>query len=239
MARTLLLVSLENAEMSEYQQGFIAEGFGVACTYQADHAEAMAAMHNYSAILIFSPSAEPIGELVSHLSESGWFHPVMICISTIDTRHEIDLLERGAVACRARDVSFAELLAQVRALLNRVQGYPQHYRVADLGVDPVARRASRQGIPLTLRPIEFDLLLHLAEMKGEVVSKESLIASLWPRGDGSPNRLASHVRHLRAALKGHRQPRLLHTVRNEGYRLCEPRGTRKPLGLSDARPAHR
>ena len=246
MARTLLLVSLENAEINEYRHGFAAEGFSVACAYQADHAEAMAVMHSYNAILIFSPSAEPIRLLVSHLSESDWFHPVVMCITTVDTKDEINLLERGAVACRAWGISFAELLAQTRALLNRVQGYPRHYRVADLGIDPIARKASRQGIPLALRPVEFDLLLRLAETKGEVVSKESLIASLWPSGNGSPNHLAVHVRNLRTALGGQRQPRLIHTVRNLGYVLCQPhqtrsrnrsRGIHQMNRLSYARPA--
>ena len=248
MARTLLLVSLEKSAINDYRQGFAAEGFGVDSAYRADHAEAMAAMHNYDAIVIFSPSAASIRALVSRLWEPDWLHPVVVCVTTVEAQDEIELLGLGAAICRPCGIGFRELLAQTRALLDRVQGYPQHFRVDDLGIDPVTRRASRQGVPLALRPTEFDLLLRLAESKGELVHRESLIEALWPNGGGSANLLAAHVRNLRGALEKRRQRRLLHTVRNLGYVLCEPpqrqRQRHAPamyqwLGFPDARPAHR
>ena len=55
------------------------------------------------------------------------------------------------------------LLARLRALLRRASGYVFYHRFGVLGVDPLQGRASLNGQPLDLRPMEFNLLLLLVE----------------------------------------------------------------------------
>lgn len=221
MPRSLLLAGLDAVPFVEYRQGFTREGFQVDSAYRQEHAAAMMAMNDYDAVIVFSRSTVPIVQLLEALSASLSTVPVVLCICPADVEAEETLLEAGATGCRPVNIRFNELLAQIRALLRRVSGYPRHYRIGDLGIDPIGRRASRRGIPLLLRPREFDLLLHLAESEGQIVRKETLMAQLWPKKPASANLLARHMRNLRLALETGYRTRLLHTIPNQGYVLSE------------------
>jgi DNA-binding response OmpR family regulator len=84
----------------------------------------------------------------------------------------------------------------------------------------LARRQARQGtavVDLTQR--EFRLLLYLAERRGEVVSRERLLAEVWGyHFDPGSNVVDVCVRRVRKKL-GQDSP--IETVRNVGYRLAE------------------
>lgn len=222
MAKRVLLVVLDGVLSSQYRQGLAGERFLVDSAHSEQHALGMLAMRCYQAMVISASSAALTRCFLETLNAQRLTRPpVVYCIGAMTTGDEISLLEAGATACREPGVAFVELLAHIRALLRRVNGYPRHHRVADLGIDPIGRRASRRGAPLPLRPIEFDLLLHLAEGEGRPVSKAELLRRLWPNGGGSDNLLAVHVRNLRRVVEKDRRRRLLHTVRNSGYALRE------------------
>jgi len=87
-----------------------------------------------------------------------------------------------------------------------------------LSLDPTARQAERDGQILELRPLEFDLLLHLFARVGRVVSPDDLCAALWP-GEAAPrSRLTVHLHNLRLALQRTGAP-LVHSVPG-GYVLA-------------------
>ncbi len=86
-----------------------------------------------------------------------------------------------------------------------------------LSLDPSSRQASRDGEALVLRPLEFDLLLHMSAREGRVVSPDDLCAALWP-GEAAPrSRLTVHLHNLRLALQ-RTGPPVLHSVPG-GYLL--------------------
>lgn len=115
--------------------------------------------------------------------------------------------------------SMAELMARVLALLRRAGRLRSVVvEVADLIVDPVARRASRAGHELDLTPTEFELLHALAARSGAAVSKERLLALVWGFDDYDANVVEVHVSALRRKLEDHGS-RLIHTVRGAGYRM--------------------
>ena len=79
---------------------------------------------------------------------------------------------------------------------------------------------------LDLSPREFDLLRHLAEHAGEVVTKRELLTEVWhqPWG-GSDKTVDVHLSWLRRKLgESAAEPRYLHTVRGVGVRLSPPLG---------------
>lgn len=221
MPRALLLVGLDGS-VARTRQRFVGQGFEAHCAETVVDTTAMLAMHRYDALLAFGRTPAALLELLDavHLPQSSSPRAAVLCVGTMRRDDEVALLRGGAAACLPARVSFDELLARTRALLRRANGYPRHHRVGDLGIDPVTRRASRGGVPLRLRPIEFDILLRLAEGQGQLVLKEELLRGLWPGNSGSPNVLTVHISHLRAAIDKVGPP-LLHTVRNVGYVLCE------------------
>ncbi|MFP5288836.1 MAG: winged helix-turn-helix domain-containing protein, partial [Thermoanaerobaculia bacterium] len=94
----------------------------------------------------------------------------------------------------------------------------RHYRFDGFVVDPVRRRLSRAGEPVTVTPKAFSILLILLERRGEVVGKEELIRRVWPDTFVTEANLTQNVSSLRKAL-GERphEHRYVITVPGRGY----------------------
>ncbi len=93
----------------------------------------------------------------------------------------------------------------------------------DLGL----RELRRDGEPLPLHGRALDILCALAEAKGEIVSKDELMARLWPGRIVEEGNLHVHVSALRKALDEHGGGHsLVVTVPGRGYRLADLTGLR-------------
>ncbi|MFM7086454.1 MAG: winged helix-turn-helix domain-containing protein [Cyanobium sp.] len=92
--------------------------------------------------------------------------------------------------------------------------------VADLQLIPSLRQVRRGSRLLTLTAREYQLLLLLLEHRGQVLSRDRILARVWPdqQGAGS-NVIEVYVRYLRQKLEEAGERRLIHTVRGQGYCL--------------------
>jgi DNA-binding response OmpR family regulator len=126
-----------------------------------------------------------------------------------------------------------ELAARVRALLRRAAevaqlrarlaaGAPQPSAAA-LQLDIPRRRAIFKGLPLDLRPREFDLLALLAAHPGQVFTRESLLRQVWGYDEYVDARTVDvHVRRLRAKLAAvDPEAQVILTEWGVGYKLAE------------------
>jgi two-component system OmpR family response regulator len=95
-------------------------------------------------------------------------------------------------------------------------------RVGGLEVDPARRQASVEGVPLTLKAMEFDLLAFLARNRGLVFTREQLLEKVWGYDYAGGSRTVDvHVHWLRYKIETDPQvPRYLVTVRGVGYKLA-------------------
>src|SRR5207253_1308487 len=81
-------------------------------------------------------------------------------------------------------------------------------------------RVLEDGRPLDLTPKLLDLLLHLIEHAGTLVTKEALLEALWPDANVTDNALAQAISELRQALSDDAgDPRYIKTVARRGYRF--------------------
>jgi len=71
---------------------------------------------------------------------------------------------------------------------------------------------------ITLRPKTFEFLRYLASNPGRLVSKDELLAAIWPNVVVTEDSLFQCVAELRRALQDHDQ-HLIKTVRRRGYRF--------------------
>lgn len=96
-------------------------------------------------------------------------------------------------------------------------------QISDLEVDSDGHRASRAGRALDLTSKEFALLLLLVQRAGEVVSRTLIAQHVWQSNSRSnSNSVNVLVRRLRAKVDKPFLPRLIHTVRGDGYYLEQP-----------------
>lgn len=139
-----------------------------------------------------------------------------------DRVHGID---RGADDYLAKPFNPRELLARIHALVRRQRGQVgpsvRALRVGPLELDARSMSASLAGAPLDLTSHEFRLLYVLAEHAGRPLTRERLLDRVHTRGaeEAFERSIDVHVSRLRRKLG---DPRMLRTVRGEGYMLTTP-----------------
>lgn len=112
------------------------------------------------------------------------------------------------------------------------------YRFADCEIDTEALRLTVAGEVRTVEPQVFDLIRHLVENPGRVVSRDELIQSIWGGRIVSDSAISARISAARAAIgdDGARQG-VIATVPRRGFRLAvEPTIVENPDAKSP-RPA--
>jgi DNA-binding winged helix-turn-helix (wHTH) protein len=85
---------------------------------------------------------------------------------------------------------------------------------------PKQRVLMRADKPVHLGGRAFDVLIALLERPGELISKEELMAKVWPNTFVGPANLAVHISALRRALgDGHDGNRYVVNIHGRGYRF--------------------
>ena len=93
-------------------------------------------------------------------------------------------------------------------------------RVADLVLDPASREVLRGEDRLSLTRTEYNLLERLMYRAGKVVSRRSLIESVWGFDrEIEENTLDAFMHLLRNKIDPPGRPKLIHTVRGVGYMI--------------------
>jgi len=151
--------------------------------------------------------------------------PVLILTARDGVDDRVRGLDLGADDYLVKPFALPELLARIRALLRR--GRPAdvfRLKAADLDVDLVSRRATRNGRPIDLTAREFELLEYLMRHQGHVVSREMLAHDVWKelrRATPIDNVIDVQMARLRKKIDPEGHERLIHTVRGIGFVLRE------------------
>ncbi len=152
--------------------------------------------------------------------------PILMLTAREGVDDRVAGLDAGADDYLTKPFAFRELLARLRALARRgAQRRPAVLAVADLRLDPAARRVWRGETELNLSQKEFALLETLMRYQGEVMSRLDLLESAWDSAyENRSNIVDAYVRRLRNKIDRPFGSHTLETVRGAGYRLREESG---------------
>ncbi len=90
--------------------------------------------------------------------------------------------------------------------------------MADLRLDPAARRVWRGDRELVLSKTEFDLLELLVANAGIVLEHATIYDRIWGYDFGPDSKnLAVYISYLRRKVEEEGESKLIHTVRGVGY----------------------
>jgi DNA-binding response OmpR family regulator len=122
----------------------------------------------------------------------------------------------------------AEVEARLRMVAERTKDEaaevpPEQLEAGELVIDASAYTARVRGRTLDLTYKEFELLKHLVQHPGRVLTRAQLLQEVWGYDYyGGTRTVDVHIRRLRAKL-GSEHDQMIGTVRNVGYRF-DPRG---------------
>ncbi|MGO0575134.1 MtrAB system response regulator MtrA [Ornithinimicrobium panacihumi] len=151
--------------------------------------------------------------------------PIVMLTARTDTKDVVAGLEAGADDYVVKPFKPQELLARIRARLRRVDtGDDGRLQVGDVIIDVAGHEVTRDGQPIPLTPLEFDLLVALASKPSQVFDRESLLEQVWGYRHAGDTRLVNvHVQRLRSKIeKDPENPQVVVTVRGVGYKAGHP-----------------
>lgn len=221
MAR-VLLVDDERRIVSFVSRALSAEGFEVDSALDGIRGLELARTGRYELVVLdlLLPGQDGVSVL-RNLMESRPDQRVLVLSALSDVNSKVRCLQLGASDYLPKPFSLAELLARVRARLRQPASGPDE-RFLDVGsvrLDLMRRTADAGGGPVALSQREFLVLQHLMLKRGEVCSRQQLLADVWGYSfDPGSNVVDVCVGRLRAKLG----PDVIETVRSVGYRIQAP-----------------
>ena len=159
--------------------------------------------------------------------------PILVLTARSDSHDVVAALEAGADDYVVKPAVPKELSARIRALMRRARrtgtaggggGGGPGTTTLTLGaveIEPDSARVRRNGADVSLTRTEFRLLCELAENRGRVLTRETLLERVWGYDYFGDGRLVDvHVRRLRGKVEDDPgRPALILTVRGLGYKI--------------------
>jgi two-component system, OmpR family, response regulator VicR len=141
---------------------------------------------------------------------------------------KVRALELGADDYVTKPFSPRELILRIRAVLRSLPGDSDRHRtmqVGDLVLDLDARIVTTQNGQVHLTAIEYNVLVHFMLHAGRTLSRDRLLADIWPlsRPIEDSRIIDLYIRRLLERIEADpSNPRRLLTRRGRGYTLLDP-----------------
>ena len=216
-----LLIVEDEARMAELlRKGLTEEGHTATCAADGAEGLALAKAFDFDVILLDIMMPKLSGyELAKRLRAEKIPTPILMLTAKDSVPDIVRGLDLGADDYMTKPFSFDELVARLRAVKRRaIAARDTSLRVGDLVLDPASHEVLRAEQRIGLTRTEYNLLERLMYRPGKVVSRRSLIESVWGFDrEIEENTLDAFMRLLRNKIDLPGKPKLIHTVRGVGY----------------------
>lgn len=221
---SVLVVEDELGIVDFVRRGLEAEGFAVAVATDGIEGERAALGGGFDAVVLdlMLPGRSGL-EILASVRQARPRLPVIVLTARGEVEDRVAGLDGGAVDYIVKPFSLAELVARVRAQLRvAAQTSVTTLRGAGIEANLLTRTVLRDGLAVALSRTEFELLVYLLRHRGQVLSREQILSSVWGyEHDPATNVVDVYVGYLRRKLGRPDAPAPIFTVRKVGYRLSD------------------
>ena len=221
--RMKLLIVEDEARMADLlRKGLTEEGHMVTSASDGAEGFALAKAYEFDVLILDVMLPKLSGyDLAKRLRAEKISTPILMLTARDAVPDVVRGLDGGADDYMTKPFSFDELIARLRAVKRRALAAENtHLRVGDLVLDPASREVRRGQERVFLTRTEYSLLERLMYRCGKVVSRRSLIESVWGFDrDIEDNTLDAFMHLLRNKIDPPGRPKLIHTVRGVGYMI--------------------
>ena len=204
-----------------------AEGYRVFTA--SNGAQAVEAVQKENIHLVLLDVMMPVMDGIVATSQIREFSniPIILLTAKSETEDLVLGLNVGADDYITKPFVPVEVLARVRSQLRRYAKLGSHIPSADelvvggICLNDTAKTVTVDGEPVTLTPIEYNILKFLMQSPGKVYSTKALYEAVWQESAfGSEGAVAVHIRHLREKIEiDPSNPRYLKVVWGQGYKM--------------------
>jgi two-component system copper resistance phosphate regulon response regulator CusR len=216
----ILIIEDELKTAAYLKKGLSESGFVVDTAADGTTGISLALENGYDLIIldVMLPGRDG-WNVISEIRKHGKATAAIFLTAKDSIQDRVKGLELGADDYLVKPFAFSELLARVRTVLRRGPVRQLDIlKIADLEIDILKHRATRQGRKLDLTPKEFLLLTLLVQRKGEVLSRTMIAEQVWDMNfDSDTNVVDVAVRRLRRKVDDSFEKKLIQTVRGVGY----------------------
>ncbi len=207
------------------KEGLEQESYAVDVEFDGEDGYHAATSEDYDLIIldVMMPGLNGF-EVCEKLRKDGNHTPILMLTAKDQTRDIVKGLDTGADDYLAKPFAFEVLLARVRSLLRRPQqSLGEELRLADLSLNTVTKKVTRNDQEIALSSKEYALLEYLLRNQGRVLSKNNIISHVWDfDADILPNTVEVFITYLRNKIDRPYDTHLIHTVRGFGYKMELP-----------------
>lgn len=222
----LVLVVEDDVQMRRFLRASLAShGFSVVEAASGNEALALATSHNPEVVLLDLGLPDQDGIALTRAFREWSRVPIIVISARGREADKVDALDAGADDYLTKPFGVNELLARIRVALRHAQqagGAPLPIlSVGSLRIDLAGRQVTYDGKEIHLTPLEYRLLVLLAQNAGKVLTHRQILQEVWGPGHAaSTHYLRVYMAQLRRKIEvDPAQPQLLGTEPGVGYRL--------------------
>jgi DNA-binding response OmpR family regulator len=223
VAKRILLVEDDKAIARLLADNLRFEGFTVEWCETGQHAAAAAARFAPDLVLLDLTLSDGVDgfQLCRTLTQRATRTPVIIVTARAEKEDRIRGLTLGADDYVVKPFALDELLARIHAVLRRSKPRLERLTLGRTVIDFTLLRAFRDNQEIAMTDREFEILRHLAERAGSVVSRDELLRLVWGYSDAPLTRTVDNfIFRLRHKIEPDpRHPQYIRTAYGDGYRL--------------------
>ncbi|MCR1898847.1 VanR-ABDEGLN family response regulator transcription factor [Irregularibacter muris] len=222
---TKILVVEDEKEIADLLEFYLKnEGFQIIKTHRGLEAVDIIHREDFDLAILDVMLPDMDGFTILKNIREKYYFPVIMLTARVEDIDKIMGLTMGADDYITKPFNPLEIIARVKTQIRRTKLYNREIKcnfidIHGLHINLDSHRVNLYEKEIELTPLEYNILLYLAQNRGKVISSEELFIKVWgEKYLDNNNTVMTHIARLREKMKEDaRKPKFIKTIWGVGY----------------------